>query len=203
MRGKQPLLDLMAPRRPLRSASADSFAQTARRQREATESAVAGRATPAAALRLMDGTRARLIQSAGTSPRAKHRRCRAQCSACCYAPRVDVTPLEALAIAEHLRRRKEPLATIKSRLARYVAFCKRLTKGESLANIPYALLTADNECAVYESRPLACVGRLGWPSARPGSHGARREPVRTQFRNPRSAAPPQCDQTLVARQRRL
>lgn len=93
--------------------------------------------------------------------------CPGGCARCCeQAPAVPVTPLEALVVAEAVRRLDEPLRSrVRGRLAETAAQSAGLTAppvsvpGEmSLSlglNGPCPLLE-EGRCAVYTARPLVC-----------------------------------------------
>jgi hypothetical protein len=84
--------------------------------------------------------------------------CTRGCSFCCSLP-VHVTPPEAFALAEWLRRSFTPakLALAIERLRDNAARTRALgAEGRQRANLPCALLGDDGACTAYEGRPAQC-----------------------------------------------
>jgi Fe-S-cluster containining protein len=85
--------------------------------------------------------------------------CKAGCDHCCYQA-VGVTPPEALAIFDHVKRTRSPEALEK--LARRVSEFRARTSGLSSAErfspeFPCVFLES-GRCSIYEVRPLSCRG---------------------------------------------
>jgi len=110
---------------------------------------------------LASNARDAMQQGLDQSPRVEERECRATCCACCLSVPVDVTPLEALVIAEYVRGSvdAERLALVCLRLAR-TAKARRAGAIEQSRPVraACALLGSDGLCTVYAVRPLACAG---------------------------------------------
>jgi Fe-S-cluster containining protein len=143
---------------------AEAFEACARARRAEYESTIeiienAGR-TERAALELIDDTLARAQVGIDQSPGRAGRECRAGCAFCCYS-HVEVHPLDAISVAQHLRQTLPPeqLAKVEERLRDRVRRKRPMTADErKQANIPCALLAEDNTCSVYAARPLICRG---------------------------------------------
>jgi Fe-S-cluster containining protein len=87
--------------------------------------------------------------------------CHAGCDHCCYQV-VGVTPPEAFAIMDHLRRTRSPaeLAELAARAATLHARAHGLSSNERFSP-DYPCLFLDvgvGKCTIYEARPLACRG---------------------------------------------
>lgn len=100
---------------------------------------------------------------AGTnaSPLVVLRQCEAGCNACCHTVSADVTPLEALVLADHLARKSdaETLSRIRSRLSLNVAIRSNMSAAErSKTRLRCGLLGDNGLCSAYEARPLVCAG---------------------------------------------
>jgi Fe-S-cluster containining protein len=83
--------------------------------------------------------------------------CAEGCCFCCYQP-VDITALEALAMAAYLRSQlaAKDFDTLRTRLAVTTATLRELSyEAHAQAKIPCVLLV-DGVCSVYPSRPFAC-----------------------------------------------
>jgi len=112
-------------------------------------------------LDLMDQLREFQSQLAEASPLKGQRQCQAGCAACCFTVAVDITPIEAIAIADYLKsylpaQRRE---TIRERLAHVVARRREMTVQER-KRVPLAcgLLSMEGMCQAYAARPLICSG---------------------------------------------
>ncbi len=79
--------------------------------------------------------------------------CTAGCASCCYQT-VDVATIEAIHIAERIRRRDDA-EELQHRVAKRVR--ERARRGPD-ASIPCAFLEADGRCGIYELRPMVCRG---------------------------------------------
>lgn len=107
----------------------------------------------AATARLIEGLLARAPAASGSVA------CRTGCDHCCYQA-VGVTPPEALAIADHLRRTRSPDEL--ARITAHLADCREKTRGLTLAERfspehPCPFLEAAR-CTIYDVRPLSCRG---------------------------------------------
>ncbi len=92
------------------------------------------------------------------SPALRLRHCKSGCGLCCVY-RVEISPLEAIAVAEYIRAHHtaEEVAAIKARLTEKDQAIRRLTREEhQVAKIRCALLGDDDRCTVYEARPIEC-----------------------------------------------
>ncbi len=98
-------------------------------------------------------------QSAQRSPVA----CRPGCGACCRLA-VAVTAPEAVRLAQNLRTRLSPeqLDATLDRIRTTAATISHLSiEDRALARVPCALLGPDDNCTVYDARPIGC---RGWTS---------------------------------------
>ncbi|MBA2113964.1 YkgJ family cysteine cluster protein [Bremerella alba] len=89
------------------------------------------------------------------------RECRAGCSGCCMSAQVDVTGIEAIAVADYLKMCVDPatLSKIKLRLERVTQ--RRYDQMSGTARqLPLAcsMLGEDGRCMVYPVRPVICSG---------------------------------------------
>lgn len=87
--------------------------------------------------------------------------CAAGCSACCLVSFVDITPLEALAVAEYVKEKlsAEELATLRLRLKANAEQRLQWRRGRSTGPIPACVFLGENGlCRTYEARPLVCAG---------------------------------------------
>jgi Fe-S-cluster containining protein len=105
----------------------------------------------AATSRLADGLLARAPAGAVA--------CRAGCDHCCYQG-VGVTPPEALAIADHLRRTRSPeeLARVTAHLGEQRERTRGLTAAERFSPDHPCPFLESARCTIYEVRPLSCRG---------------------------------------------
>jgi len=94
------------------------------------------------------------------APRDAPGDCSAGCAYCCHL-KVTASPVEVLALADHLRRTlsQERLRALRRRLDE----TDRLTHGQTTgqrasARVPCPLLDEAGLCAGYEARPLRCRG---------------------------------------------
>lgn len=103
----------------------------------------------------------RLQAGVSTSALTVLRQCSAGCSACCHTVSVDITPLEALVVADYVTRHiDEPkLSKIRERLAVNAQRRAAMT-AEERRNIRMrcGLLGDDGLCQAYDARPLVCAG---------------------------------------------
>lgn len=85
--------------------------------------------------------------------------CRSGCSHCCHQT-VGITPLEGVAIVEHLRRTRprEELDVLQSKLVQRVAETANLSASEQYSPEFPCVFLADGACSIYEARPLVCRG---------------------------------------------
>jgi Fe-S-cluster containining protein len=96
----------------------------------------------------------------GTLPPSSRPACRAGCAACCVIP-VSASPLEALTIAETLRRTlsRDALAALLSRLRTRVHERRGWDREQRWAQRrPCVFLTPDRLCSIYQVRPMLCRG---------------------------------------------
>jgi len=86
--------------------------------------------------------------------------CGKGCAWCCHGLKVEVTPPEAIAIAEYLRIKSDPeqLPGIGERLLDEAAEASSLSKTDRWLSrrACYFLDRASGSCAIWEARPLAC-----------------------------------------------
>jgi Fe-S-cluster containining protein len=87
--------------------------------------------------------------------------CRAGCDHCCYQV-VGVTPAEALAVVDHVRRTRstEEVVALAARAAELVAKAGDLDSNARFSpDHPCLFLDVPTgQCTIYEARPLACRG---------------------------------------------
>lgn len=89
------------------------------------------------------------------------RQCSAGCSACCHTVAVDVTPLEALVVADYVQRTMSPeqLDVVRERLRLNAQRRAAMTADErSTVRMRCGLLGDDGLCQAYAARPLVCAG---------------------------------------------
>jgi len=140
---------------------ADIFSRASREQFEAASRLVAGRWTRQSARQLVDDARARLLAEVGQSPLALVRQCGAGCSACCETCPVDVTPLEALVLAESIRESFSPdeQTELRQRLRKNTLRARReLARAGHAPRLKCAMLDQRGQCRAYAARPLVCAG---------------------------------------------
>jgi Fe-S-cluster containining protein len=110
----------------------------------------------------------RVSEGASRSPLQVLHACTPGCNACCRSVAVDVTPLEALAVAEYLRERvdvsqREPIL---EKLRQNAAARSRMTTAElRRVRLTCAFLDSQGQCSIYASRPLACAGAFSMSRA--------------------------------------
>ena len=158
-RGKRSLIDEIAAGGPLQKL----FLQAAGEQQQAAARLLASLRSQAKpnAQRFADGARLHVIQGTDQSPQAELRQCGAGCSACCYTPLVEITPLEAIVAGADLANRlsDDELAALKPRLhASAVLRFTSTSSGEGPRKTRCEMLGDDGLCQIYESRPLVCAG---------------------------------------------
>jgi Fe-S-cluster containining protein len=85
--------------------------------------------------------------------------CKSGCDHCCYQA-VGVTPPEALAIADHLKRTRRPdeLAGLKAKLADRFEATRGLTPDERFSPEHPCPFLESARCTIYDVRPLSCRG---------------------------------------------
>lgn len=140
---------------------ADLFFRAVREQIQATQVVLNSDRTEKSILQLIADARQRIEQEAEESPLALLRQCAAGCDACCSTVVADVTPLEALVIAEYLTQHHEEaeIAAIRDRLAASASRYEELSVEDGpRVSMRCPLLNADGLCSVYEARPLVCMG---------------------------------------------
>ncbi len=91
------------------------------------------------------------------SPYAADRACSAGCASCCFTVQVDVTPIEAIAVADYLRTCLDApaLKSIRERLGKLT---QRRRAGDYSRRLACGMLGSDGECQVYPIRPIVCSG---------------------------------------------
>lgn len=137
------------------------FRSAAAETRAAIEQRLAARPTSALVAAILGEAQQQVAQGSEASPLAVLRQCGAGCSACCLAVSADVTPLEAIVVAEHLQRTlsAERLELVHRRLAWNVQRRLQLPPAErGRARLACGLLDAQGHCEAYEVRPLVCAG---------------------------------------------
>jgi Fe-S-cluster containining protein len=110
---------------------------------------------------LRDNASRQLESGLNQSPLKVLHQCAPGCSACCRSVAVDVTPLEALVVADYLRANfDEPqLAEIQKRLKSNSATRGAGSPGEMRkVQATCAFLSDEGRCRVYPARPLVCAG---------------------------------------------
>lgn len=156
-RGRQSILDEIAAGGPLQKI----FQKAAGGQLGSARKLLARIATRSTAHLLTSQARHQVDRGASDSPMTEQRECAAGCSACCFTPLVELTPLEAIVAAEHLEREfaAEELEAIKPRLEENATRRKAaLSQGRTDLRLACAMLGPDGFCRIYESRPLICAG---------------------------------------------
>ncbi len=142
-------------------ALAELFQSAANQQQHAAARTLRDCKWPILVQQLASEARERVSTGIAASPLAVLRECRAGCSMCCRTVAVDVTPLEAIVVAEYLVERysNAELAPIRERLRINADRRRTMTADERRrVRMPCALLNEQNLCSVYEARPLACAG---------------------------------------------
>lgn len=102
-----------------------------------------------------------LEQGVNASPLVVLRQCGSGCSACCHTISADITPLEAIVVAEHLLSTADAstLHRVKSRLHLNTVLRANMTAEQrARTRLPCGLLGDDGLCSVYAARPLVCAG---------------------------------------------
>ncbi len=163
-RAAVPLIDLLHGNGPL----ATLFHRVAKEQKEAAGRILGRRPGKASLLKLAQNARRRLQEETAQSPLAASRQCGAGCTACCKSTAVDVTPLEALALADSLKKQLSPdeLNSLANRLGENVRGKQDANAPQAPSNRPpCALLDDDGRCIAYAERPLACAGAFSFSRA--------------------------------------
>jgi len=85
--------------------------------------------------------------------------CKAGCDHCCHQS-VGVTPPEALAIVDHLKRTRSSaeLTTLRAHIAERHEKTRGLTAKERFSSQHPCPFLASASCSIYEARPLSCRG---------------------------------------------
>jgi len=85
--------------------------------------------------------------------------CKVGCDHCCYQV-VGVTPPEALAIVDHLKRTlsSEELDHVRERVARLFERTRGLTSAERFSPDHPCVFLQAGSCSIYAARPLSCRG---------------------------------------------
>jgi Fe-S-cluster containining protein len=85
--------------------------------------------------------------------------CRAGCDHCCHQV-VSITPPEALAIVEYLRKTlaQDELARVAARVSRAHEQTRGLSVSERYSSDHPCPFLESGRCSIYEARPLACRG---------------------------------------------
>jgi Fe-S-cluster containining protein len=151
------LLDVIERGGPL----ADLFRRASADVRAALGDRLAGGVQSGIVAALMGDARARLDKGVEASPLKLLRQCGAGCSACCHTVSADVTPLEALLVAEHLHEHVSAprLVNIRARLRANAARRAAMTAEErSSTRLRCGLLSDEGLCQAYAARPLVCAG---------------------------------------------
>ncbi|MBW3596145.1 MAG: YkgJ family cysteine cluster protein [Planctomycetes bacterium] len=137
------------------------FHQAAHEQRAAIKAILRGRGAERLIGALRNDAAARVEAKTAQSPLQVLHQCAPGCNACCRTVAVDVTPLEALAIADYLRANYEEsrLEAVAQRLRSNAEARRRMT-AEQLRQVRLncAFLDDEGKCGVYQARPLACAG---------------------------------------------
>jgi len=138
------------------------FRRLASEQTASAKIAIRCKITPASLREVMAGAKERLSQACEQSPLMELRECAEGCSACCHTSRVDVTPLEALLVADHLENNSDQTALeqIKQRLRLTLTSRNSLpiVSDQQFSPVPCPMLNEKGACSVYEARPLVCAG---------------------------------------------
>jgi Fe-S-cluster containining protein len=137
------------------------FREAAGETRAALENLLSGRSTTSLAAALVGEAHERVATGIEASPLAVLRQCGAGCSACCLAVSADVTPLEAIVVADYLRQTLAPelLEVVRRRIAANVTRRQTLPiEQQGRARLTCGLLDEQGQCEGYEVRPLVCAG---------------------------------------------
>jgi Fe-S-cluster containining protein len=154
------------------------FQAAAAEQRRAIAGALRGRRTEELIAALRDDAAERVQTGVACSPLAVLHQCAAGCSACCRTAAVDVTPLEALAVADYLRANlaEKELAETRQRLESNAQARSRMAPEQlRRVRLTCAFLSDDGKCGVYPARPLACAGAFSM--SRQACHAAAENPT--------------------------
>lgn len=168
-----PLVDALRETGPL----SNLFLRAATHQVASVRATLQGPHSQQAVLAMVAAARRRIDREAAESPLADMRQCSPGCTACCHTVTTDCTPLEALALAVHLRDTLSPddLNAVMLRLAEVTHQRSRMTPAQrSTTRLRCGLLNDQGRCAGYAARPLACAGAFSF--CRQTCHAAWHEP---------------------------
>lgn len=118
--------------------------------------------------KLMDDVRERQQKGTTANSLTVLHECAAGCTACCRASLVEVTPLEALAIASYVKEKcgEGELHRLKVQLQANAEQRAQWRAGTSTGAVPAcAFLGEDGLCQAYEARPLVCAGVFSFSRA--------------------------------------
>src|SRR5690606_10243171 len=133
-------------------ALADAFQRAAREQLRVSSRLIQGQRRPNLVSRLHDDARTRLQQGVNQSPLKQRHACQAGCSACCFTPIVDVTPIEALAVAEYMKSSfdAEELSILRLALQRGAERRAKITpENRETTRLACSFLGPDGKCRIY------------------------------------------------------
>jgi Fe-S-cluster containining protein len=118
--------------------------------------------------KLMGDARERQQQGTNANSLTVLHECASGCTACCRASLVEVTPLEALAMASYLQETcdEAELHRLKLQLEANAMQRTQWREGTSTGAIPAcAFLGEDGLCQAYAARPLVCAGVFSFSRA--------------------------------------
>ena len=105
--------------------------------------------------------RQRLEEDVAQTTVSDARDCHEGCNSCCRSASVDVTPLEAIRIANYMRENfsEQEIKATKERIKKNAKLNSQLsTEQRKHERVTCALLDDQGRCSVYEARPLICAG---------------------------------------------
>jgi Fe-S-cluster containining protein len=164
------------------------FQRAARAQSNAARNLLHRRKVSSLLDKLMDDARTRQTEGTNANSLTVLHECAAGCTACCRASLVEVTPLEALAIASDLRESCDEGELERLKLQLHTNAVQRIhwRAGESTGDVPAcAFLNVEGHCQVYDARPLVCAGVFSF--SRAACHLAQPGPSETNVPLDRSA----------------
>jgi Fe-S-cluster containining protein len=118
--------------------------------------------------KLMNDARERQQNGTAANSLTVLHECASGCTACCRASLVEVTPLEALAMASYMKEKcsEDELLRLKLQLQSNAVQRTQWREGTSMGAIPAcAFLGEDGLCQAYEARPLVCAGVFSFSRA--------------------------------------